>query len=274
MYPALSFLFGLLFGSFGNSLVHRLPRKLIEEYEQEAYEALGQTPPSRDPALRSSRSRCPHCKHQIAWYDNLPLVSWLLLKAKCRHCGASIATRYFLLEASGGVLGLLAYVSYGPTLTALVAFAAALLLLWLTAIDIEHLLLPDSLVFALMWLGLIASTQGLFISPEKAIIGTVFGYGMPFVAAQAYSVLRKTEGMGMGDFKLLAALGSFAGPMGVVLVLMGSALLQVLVQGSLIASARLQKDSPFPFGPALSLVGGLAVFGAPYFQRCLGIIGQ
>lgn len=274
MYPFIAFFFGLLFGSYGNSVVYRLPRKLFEEYEQEAHEALNLPVPDKDASLSSARSRCPHCKAQIAWYDNLPLVSWLMLRAKCRHCHAPISPRYFILELTGGVLGLGAYLAYGPTLTAVIAFVATLILLWLTVIDIEHMILPDELVFALLWLGLIVSTQGYFISPTKAILGAALGYALPAGVAKCFALLRGREGMGGGDFKLLAALGAFAGPMGALGILGFAAFGQVVIQGGLIAMGRLKKDSPFPFGPALALMGAAAILLSHPLQLALTRIGQ
>jgi leader peptidase (prepilin peptidase)/N-methyltransferase len=274
MYPFIAFFFGLLFGSYGNSVVYRLPRKLFEEYEHEAHEALNLPAPEKDTSLTSSRSRCPHCKAQIAWYDNLPLVSWLILRSKCRHCHAPISPRYFILELSGGLLGLGAYLAFGPTLTAVAAFVATLILLWLTVIDIEHMILPDELVFTLLWLGLIISTQSYFISPTKAILGAALGYALPAGVAKCFAMLRGIEGMGGGDFKLLAALGAFAGPMGALGILFFAAFGQVFIQGGLIAAGRLKKDSPFPFGPALALFGAAAILLSHALQLALTRIGQ
>jgi leader peptidase (prepilin peptidase)/N-methyltransferase len=255
MYAFFAFIFGLLFGSYGNSIVYRLPRKLFEEYNHAAHEELNLPVPAKDESLSSSRSRCPHCKAQIAWYDNLPLVSWLVLRARCRHCDAPISPRYFILELAGAMLGLGAYLCFGLTPVTAIAFVATLLLLWLSVIDIEHLILPDELVFALLWLGLL-------------------GYGLPAGVAKVFALLRGTDGMGDGDFKLLAALGAFTGPMGVVLILLGAALAQVVVQGSLIMTGKLKKDSPFPFGPSLALFGAAAILLAHPLQGFLASIGQ
>jgi leader peptidase (prepilin peptidase)/N-methyltransferase len=274
MHHFIAFLFGLLFGSYGNSVVHRLPRQLEEEYLRDAHEALGIAPPAKNEMLKSTRSACPHCKTQIAWYDNLPLISWLVLQAKCRHCKAPISPRYFLLEAAGGILGVAAYAAFGATPAALVAFAVMLVLVWLMAIDIEHMILPDSLVFAVLWAGLLSSSMGYFTTPTKAILGAALGYGIPGGVAMGYAKLKGIDGMGAGDFKLLAAIGAFTGPMGVVLVLLASALLQVAVQGTLILAGKLQSDSPFPFGPVLAVCGGAAILLSHPFQLWLATIGQ
>jgi leader peptidase (prepilin peptidase)/N-methyltransferase len=274
MYALFAFIFGLLFGSYGNSVVYRLPRRLFEEYNHAAHEELNLPVPAKDESLSSSRSRCPHCKAQIAWYDNLPLVSWIVLRARCRHCDAPISPRYFILELAGALLGLGAYLCFGLTPTTLLAFVATLLLLWLSVIDIEHLILPDELVFPLLWLGLLASTGNYFVSPEKAIVGAALGYGLPAAVAKAFALLRGTDGMGGGDFKLLAALGAFAGPMGVVMILMGAAAAQVVVQGALILMGKLRKDSPFPFGPSLALFGAVAILFSHPIQSFLASIGQ
>ena len=274
MYLVLAFIFGLLFGSYGNSVVYRLPRKLFEEYHRDAHEALNLEIPEKDASLTSTRSCCPHCKTQIAWYDNIPLVSWLALRAKCRNCRAPISPRYFMLELSGGLLGLGAYLAYGATIPAVIAFAVTLLLLWLTAIDIEHLILPDELVYLVLWGGLLASTQGYFVSPTKAIVGAALGFALPAAVAKGFALLRGVDGMGGGDFKLLAALGAFAGPMGVILVLLSAAFFQVFVQGTLILARRLKKDSPFPFGPSLALFGAAAILLSHPFQGWLASIGQ
>lgn len=248
-------LVGVILGSFSNSVVHRLPRRLNEEFDAAAREQLGLPATPGNPLLQSSRSHCPQCGTQLAWYDNIPLISWLALKAKCRHCKAPISARYFLLELAGGVIGYLCGTYFGLGGQGGALFVAAFLLLWLVVIDFEHMLLPESLNYALLGVGMAAGTQHWFVGPEKALWGVLVGYLTLCVPAMAYRKLRGVHGMGEGDWMLLAALGSFLGPMATVPVLLGASVTSIV--GHVAVGAR--RDTPLPFGPSLVL-GGVVVF--------------
>ncbi|MBC8737279.1 prepilin peptidase [Paraburkholderia sp. UCT31] len=266
MYALISFVFGLLFGSYGNSVVHRLPRRMHADWEAEARDVLGQ--PARtdaDTTLVSKRSHCPHCKATIAWYDNLPLLSWLVLRAKCRMCSAPISARYFVLELAGGLIGLGAYDLYGFTVAALALGTAGLMLLYLSAIDIEHQLLPDVLVFPLLWVGLFAATQGWTVRPAESIEGALFGYLLLATPAWIFKLIRHKEGMGGGDLKLLMALGAFLGIAGVVGTLLVASVAAVVIHLGLIAAKKAHWQSRTPFGPFL-VAGGVVSFVTIHFD--------
>lgn len=247
--------FGIILGSYSNSLVHRLPRKMLEDYNAAAREELNMPAVPVNPVLRSARSHCPHCSAQLAWYDNIPLVSWLVLKAKCRHCAAPIAARYFIQEVVGGVIGLACALSFGLTLEGVALFAAAFLLMWLVVIDFEHMLLPESLNYALLGIGIAAGATGLFVPAEKALWGMMAGYLALCVPALIFKKVRGVDGVGEGDWLLLAALGSFIGPMAIIPALLLACL--VAIVGHVVVGAK--RETPLPFGPSLAL-GGIATF--------------
>lgn len=254
MLPILLFtLVGVILGSFSNSLVHRLPRRLLEEFSAAARKELGVPAAAGNPLLHSARSHCPQCGKQLAWYDNVPLLSWLALKAKCRHCKAPIPARYFLLELMGGVIGYLCGAYFGLGWQGGALFIAAFLLLWLVVIDIEHMLLPESLNYSLLGVGIVAGALHWFVSPEQTLWGLLVGYLALCVPAVAYRKIRGVAGMGEGDWLLLAALGTFLGPMAVVPVLLGASVTAIL--GHVAVGAR--RDTPLPFGPWLVLAGVL-----------------
>lgn len=263
MYAFFVFIFGLLFGSFGNSVVYRTPAKLLREWRDEARAILGLPREEPEEWLDSSRSFCPQCHHSLKWYDLVPLFSWLSLKGQCRYCQAPIPARYPLLELGGALLALLAYIKFGLTLKAAVVFAALLLLLWLTVIDIGHMLLPDTLVYPLLWLGLLASTQNIVTSAHQAVYGAAVGYGILAVPAYLFSKLTSKEGMGGGDFKLLAAIGAFVGPLGAWAVMFLAALSSVVLQLSAVATGKLGKSEPMPFGPSLACAGAVLLLWRP-----------
>ncbi len=201
-----------------------MPRKLLQQWRQSAQEELGLPVDAPDESLSATRSQCPHCHTTIAWYDNLPLLSWLLLRGKCRHCSAPISVRYLLLELAGVCLGVGAYALFGFKPAAVAAAIAGFLLLWLSVIDIEHQLLPDTLVYPLLWVGLISATQHYFVSLPIAVWGGLTGFLVLAVPSEAYAAIRGRQGMGPGDMKLLMALGAFVGPWGVVYSLLAACL--------------------------------------------------
>ena len=248
-------IFGIILGSFSNSLVHRLPRKMLEEYNAAAREELDLPALPTNPVLRSARSHCPHCSAQLAWYDNIPLVSWLVLKAKCRHCSAPIPARYFVQEVAGGVIGLVCALSFGLSWQGAALFAAAFLLMWLVVIDFEHMLLPESLNYSLLGVGIAAGATGLFVTPEKALWGMMAGYLALCIPALIFKKIRGVAGVGEGDWLLLAALGAFVGPMAIIPVLLLGSLASI--SGHVAVGAK--RETQLPFGPALAL-GGIATF--------------
>ncbi|VTU42807.1 MULTISPECIES: prepilin peptidase [unclassified Variovorax] len=258
LFISLGMLFGLVLGSFGNSVVYRLPRKLLLEWRQGAQEELGLPVDDDAPMLRAKRSHCPACGVRIAWYDNLPVVSWLLLRGKCRACHRLISPRYLALELAGAATGAGSVAWLGFTAQAALVGVAALLLLWAAVIDIEHQLLPDALVHPLAALGLVAATQSWFISPTLAIYGALAGYGLLGVTGAAFKAWRGVDGIGGGDAWLLLAIGTFVGPFGVVQTLATACPLALFAA---LAANRQKLDGQvrLAFGQWLAL-GGVIIF--------------
>ncbi|KWU19140.1 prepilin peptidase [Burkholderia cenocepacia] len=254
-------LLGLLFGSYGNSLVHRLPRKMLQEWRQDAQEELGVPLDAADSTLTASRSHCPQCRSTIRWFDNLPVVSWCLLRGRCRDCRAAIPVRYIALEIAGAAIGGLTAAHFGLTFSAAVVACAGFLLLWLSAIDVEHQLLPDTLIGPLLWLGLVAAVNHLFVSPLEAVYGALAGFLLLKVPAMGFELVKGRDGLGDGDPKLMLAIGAYIGPIGIGYAMLVAALAGLLMHFAVVFLRGRQWETPLPFGQWLAL-GGAAVFVA------------
>lgn len=263
---------GLLVGSFLNVVVHRLPRMLEREWQAQCAELRGETPAAGEPFdLARPRSRCPQCGQPIAAFDNIPVLSYLLLGGRCRACRAPIAWRYPLVELGAALLAAAAGWHFGAGVQAL----AACLLLWtllaLALIDLDTQLLPDCLTLPLLWAGLFFNLNGMFVSLTQAVVGAMAGYLSLWSVYWLFKLLTGKEGMGHGDFKLLAALGAWLGWSMLPAIILISSVLGALVGISLIALARHGRNVPIPFGPYLALAGMLALFwGEPLTRLYLG----
>jgi leader peptidase (prepilin peptidase) / N-methyltransferase len=252
---------GLLVGSFLNVLIHRLPKMLEREWQAHCAEMRGEAVPEQEAFnLLVPRSRCPHCAHAIAWYENIPLLSYALQRGRCRACGGRIASRYPLVEAVSGLLAAYAAWHFGPTWQAVFAVLLLWSLLALTCIDFETFLLPDAMTQPLLWLGLLVNSQGVFVSLESAVIGAAAGYLSLWLVYHLFRLLTGKEGMGFGDFKLLAALGAWLGWTLLPLIIVASSLVGALVGVGLILFAGHQRAKPIPFGPYLAMGGVIALF--------------
>ncbi|MBD3670517.1 MAG: prepilin peptidase [Gammaproteobacteria bacterium] len=254
-------LLGLLVGSFLNVVIYRLPIMLRRDWQQQCREVLELEPsaPQSSFNLAQPRSQCPECANPIPAWHNIPLISWLLLRGRCRHCQASISIRYPLIELLSGVLsGLLAW-RYGMDWTLL----AALILIWslivLSFIDLEHQLLPDQITLPLIWLGLLFNQQGLFTDLNSALLGAVFGYLFLWSIFHIYRLLRGREGFGYGDFKLLAALGAWLGWQSLPLIVLLASVIGSLVGILLVLRRKHRISQPLPFGPYLAGAGLVAL---------------
>ncbi len=261
---ALVALVGLCVGSFLNVVIHRLPRMLERGWEAQAAEQRGETPPTH-PAynLVVPRSACPACGHRIGALENVPVVSWLLLRGKCSACGAPISSRYPFVEVLGALLALAAFWRFGVTWQAL----AACVLLWtltaLTFIDFDTQYLPDSLTLPLVWAGLIANMFELFVPLKTAVIGAVAGYLSLWSVYWLFKLIRGKEGMGYGDFKLLAALGAWLGWQMLPLIVLLSSVVGAAIGLLLIVFKGRDHNVPLAFGPYLAIAGAIALFFGP-----------
>lgn len=254
-------LLGLLIGSFLNVLIYRLPIMMQREWRAQALEYLECPPePVRERFnLLLPSSRCPHCDHQIRSWENIPLVSWLALRGKCSSCRAPISSRYPLVELACGLLSGYVAWHFGFTWQA----GAMLLLTWglvaMSMIDIDHQLLPDSLVLPLLWLGLILNNFGLFVSLESALWGAVAGYLSLWSVYWLFKLVTGKEGMGYGDFKLLAMLGAWGGWQVLPLTILLSSVVGAVLGTIMLRVQRAESSTPIPFGPYLAIAGWIAL---------------
>ena len=253
---------GLLVGSFINVLVLRLPPMMEAEWRHEA-RAILELPQQEEapvPGLVHPRSRCPACGHEIRWYENIPVLSWLALRGRCSGCATRISARYPVVElaAAGLAVAAGAVTGYGPWL--LFVLFATWSLLALALIDFDTTLLPDSLVYPLLWAGLLAAWLGISpVSLEHAVAGAMAGYLALWSVYHLFRLLTGKEGMGHGDFKLLAALGAWLGWQMLPLVILLSSLVGAVVGGLLMATGLVSRDQGIPFGPYLAGAGWIAL---------------
>nr|WP_225589590.1 A24 family peptidase [Pseudoxanthomonas sp. PXM01] len=263
-YPVVAGL-GLLVGSFLNVVILRLPRRLEWEWKRDAREVLEEPelydPPP--PGIVVERSHCPHCKTALSWYENIPLFSWLALRGKCRHCKAPISPQYPLVELLTALLAVASVWRFGFGWQ---GFGAALLSCYLVAlsgIDLRTRLLPDQLTLPLMWLGLIGSLDNLYMPAKPALLGAIAGYVSLWLVWWIFKQVTGKEGMGRGDFKLLAALGAWVGLSGVLPIILISSLVGAVVGSAWLAIKGRDRATPIPFGPYLAIAGLIVFFWGP-----------
>ena len=252
---------GLLVGSFLNVVIHRLPKMLDNDWRCQCAELLGEEPPAGERlTLAYPRSRCPHCGHPISALENIPVVSWLALRGKCSACHAPISPRYPIVEAMSGILSAFAAAHFGFGWAA----AGALLLIWgliaLTFVDIDTQYLPDAITLPLLWLGLLLNLDGTYADLQSAVVGAMAGYLSLWSVYWVFKLATGKEGMGYGDFKLLAALGAWLGWQTLPLIVLLSSLVGALVGIALIVAAKHGRNVPIPFGPYLATAGLIALF--------------
>jgi leader peptidase (prepilin peptidase)/N-methyltransferase len=263
-YPVVAGL-GLLVGSFLNVVILRLPRRLEWEWKRDAREVLEEPelydPPP--PGIVVERSHCPHCKTALSWYENIPLFSWLALRGKCRHCKAPISPQYPIVELLTALLAVASVWRFGFGWQ---GFGAALLSCYLVAlsgIDLRTRLLPDQLTLPLMWLGLIGSLDNLYMPAKPALLGAIAGYVSLWLVWWLFKQLTGKEGMGRGDFKLLAALGAWVGLSGVLPIILISSLVGAVIGSAWLLIKGRDRATPIPFGPYLAIAGLIVFFWGP-----------
>jgi leader peptidase (prepilin peptidase)/N-methyltransferase len=255
-YPLVAGL-GLLVGSFLNVVILRLPRRMEWEWNRDAREVLGEPelydPPP--PGIVVERSHCPHCGHQLSWYENIPVFSWLALRGKCRSCKAPISIQYPLVELLTAVLCALCVWRFGFGWQGFGACVLTCMLVALSGIDLRTQLLPDSLTLPLMWLGLIAALDNLYMPAKPALLGAIAGYASLWSVWWVFKQVTGKEGMGHGDFKLLAALGAWVGLAGVLPIILLSSVVGALIGSIWLAVKGRDRATPIPFGPYLAIAG-------------------
>ena len=282
-YPALAlasaFAFGLLTGSFLNVVILRLPVRMQWQWERDYREALELEPPPGEaerppPGIVVERSHCPKCGHQLAAWENIPLLSFLALGGKCRACKAPISWQYPAVELITGVLFALVLWRFGLTYQALAAMTFTAFLIAMAGIDLRTTLLPDGLTLPLMWLGLLLSLVPLFADPTQAILGAVVGYLSLWSVYWGFKLLTGKEGMGFGDFKLLAAIGAWCGVSAILPVLLMSSLVGAIIGSVWLAMKGRDRATHIPFGPYLAIAGWVQLFwGGDLLQAYFNFVG-
>lgn len=220
--------------------------------------------------LVKPRSRCPSCKHKISSLENIPLISYLLQRGKCKHCGAGISIQYPLIELFTGVLTAYIAFKFGFTWQTLLFMLLAWSLIALAAIDFKTTLLPDNITLPMLWLGIIANYFNLFCSLEDSVLGAVFGYLSLWLVFQTFKLITGKEGMGYGDFKLLALLGAWLGWQYLIAIILISSVVGSIIGITLIATKILGRDVPTPFGPYLALGGIICMLWGDNVNSVLG----
>jgi leader peptidase (prepilin peptidase)/N-methyltransferase len=265
---------GLLIGSFLNVVIYRIPAMMQRESDNYVANELGKELPHTDRFnLMVPRSRCPHCGHQITALENIPVISWLALRGKCSACKAPIPARYPAIELFTGLLSGLLVWTFGSGGVGLATLLFAYLLVAMTFIDYDTQLLPDDLTYPLLWAGLLLNLNGTFVPLHEAVIGAAAGYLALWAVYWLFKLATGKEGMGYGDFKLLAALGAWLGWKMLPTIILLSSVVGAVVGISLIVFAKRGRDKPIPFGPYLAAAGMIALlYGGPlvrYTQNLL-----
>ena len=269
-------LLGLCVGSFLNVVIHRTPLMMVAAWRQECSQFMAEQadmPPEHtqplanivaaDPSITLSTpaSRCPHCAHKIKWYENIPLISWLILRGRCSDCKAAIGLRYPIVELVTALLSMLVIYQFGVSAAGLSALILVWALVALTGIDFDTQLLPDRLTFPLAGLGLAVNSRGWFVSPTQSIWGLLLGFLSLWVVVKIFYLITKKHGMGQGDFKLLAVLGAWLGPTMLPLIILLSSLLGSIV--GIILMKKQGESRPFAFGPYIAIAGIIALLYGP-----------
>ena len=277
LFVALTGILGLLVGSFLNVVIHRLPKMMGDEWREQCAELTAPIDQAPGPLTEKPtynlvvpRSACSSCGHQISALENIPVVSYLALGGRCRGCKSKISARYPIVEAMTGLLSGLVGWHFGFGIAGL----SALILLWgmiaLTFIDADTQLLPDSITLPLLWLGLIVNSDDTFTDLRSAVLGAVFGYLALWSVYWLFKLATKKEGMGYGDFKLLAAIGAWLGWQVLPLVILLSSVVGAVIGIALIVLARMGRNIPLPFGPYLAMAGFIALlWGKPIMDSYL-----
>lgn len=275
---ALAAVFGLLVGSFLNVVILRLPARLMHSWREQSREMLELAPDetaTAPPGIVFESSHCPQCKHALGALENIPLLSWLALRGRCKHCGAKISAQYPLVEALSCIASALIVWKFGFTWAAGAGLIFTWTLIALAGIDVHTQLLPDQMTLPLLWLGLLISLPPLFVSVDSAVLGAAIGYLSLWLVYWGFKLLTGKEGMGYGDFKLLGALGAWMGPLALLPIILLSSLIGAIIGGTLLAVQGRDRATPIPFGPFLAAAGWVQfVFGtqiSALYQHLFGL---
>lgn len=277
VFIAISFIFAATIGSFLNVVIHRLPVMMKREWQSECNFYLNEYHPDIVEQVGNDRlnkpidafpakynlvvpgSACPKCKTNIKPWHNLPVLGWLMLGGKCADCKTRISNRYPIIELLTGLLVAVLAWHFGPTWQFIYASILTFVLVALTGIDLDEMLLPDQLTLPILWLGLVINLKGIYISPEDAILGAAAGYLSLWSVFWLFKLVTGKEGMGYGDFKLLAVFGAWLGWQMLPLIILLSSLVGAVVGISMIITKQINKGNPIPFGPYIAAAGWIAL---------------
>lgn len=263
---------GLMVGSFLNVVIYRIPRMLEASWQDQAAELRGEAPLERERFnLIVPRSRCPSCGHAIRASENIPLLSWAVQRARCKACGTRISARYPIVELAGGLLSAAAVWQFGVSAAALGAIILSFFLIALAFIDLDTQLLPDGMTLPLLWIGLVFNLDATFAPIDAAVIGAMVGYLSLWSIYWVFRLATGKEGMGFGDFKLLAALGAWFGWQALPAIILLASAVGATVGIAMILFARHKRGTPIPFGPYLAGAGLLALYFRAPLATMFGI---
>jgi leader peptidase (prepilin peptidase) / N-methyltransferase len=275
---ALAGVLGLIVGSFLNVVILRLPARLMHSWRQQSREILELPEPEGEkspPGIVWEASHCPQCKHALGAVENIPVISWLVLRGRCRHCKSPISIQYPLVELITALASAAVVWKFGPTYASIAGLALTWVLVALAGIDLRTQLLPDQLTLPLLWLGLLLSLVPIFVLPVPSIIGAAIGYLSLWSVYWLFKLVTGKEGMGYGDFKLLAALGAWMGPASLLPTILLSSLIGAVVGGTFLAIRGKDRATPIPFGPFIAAAGWVWFVAGPVlwtlYQHVLGL---
>ena len=257
--------FSLLIGSFLNVVIYRLPKMLEQGWKSECREFLADElakPIQVDESpitLSTPSSSCPKCQHKIRFYENIPVISWVFLKGKCSQCKAKISLRYPMVELATAILSVVIAAHYGVTFTTLMLLVLTWGLICLTLIDVDHMLLPDQITLPLLWLGLLININGAIVPLQDAIVGAVAGYMSLFSIFWLFKLITGKDGMGHGDFKLVALFGAWIGWQLLPLLILMASAVGAVIGISLMVFKNHQREQAIPFGPYLAIAGWITL---------------
>ncbi|MEK6730758.1 MAG: A24 family peptidase [Pseudomonadota bacterium] len=279
VFLTLVILFSLTIGSFLNVVIYRLPIILERDWQKECMEFLGKEPEFSNDIkkynLAHPASHCPFCNQLLTIWQNIPVISYLILGGKCAHCQNKIPLRYLIVELLSCLLAVIAAIEFGFSLSLLFVLIFTWVLVAITFIDIDHQILPDILSLSLIWLGLLASCFNLFTNSHDAILGAIFGYGSFWIIGKLFELVRHKEGIGQGDFKLLAAIGAWVGWQILPFVILTSSFLALIIGGGFLLISHKSHRTPIPFGPFIAIAGFIAIIWgfdiSQYYLHAMGL---
>lgn len=267
-----TFILGLLVGSFLNVVIYRVPKMLEQDWAIQCAAFLDQPKPKQERmTLSTPNSTCPKCEHAIKPWENIPIISYIFLQGRCSQCKNKISIRYPLVELTTAILSIVAISIFGASYAGLAALALTWVLVSLTMIDADTQLLPDNMTLPLMWGGLILNYFETFITLSSALWGAIFGYLSLWSVFHVFKFLTGKEGMGYGDFKLLAALGAWFGWQALPIIILLSSAVGAVIGIALILIKGRDKNIPIPFGPYLAIAGWIyMIYGKEIMELWLG----